>query len=318
MEYIFGSTLICADKDSAQKVTFDPSIRMKSVTLEGDVYDPSGTLSGGSAPNTSGLLIKMAQLRDLKLQRAALQSELEKIDKELSALTAFSSKVGKLSSELQLKEHALGLLHTQLSKSVYKQLLDSQTELNNTIEEARQTITSATERQQIATRKCSQIEKDMKEYADHRESKLASIRNQISLLKKSLDDSSKAYNVFQKELQVLGCEIETFEKDLVKVREQLVQAEEVRVGHVQELEALEKELAGVQVGVVFLSEISAYVVLIFLFIIIISSNLTKKPVVSLPKNKNSSPNTIRNSSVSKKKRNPEPANATTSNYHAPN
>lgn len=247
MEYIFGSTLICADKESAQKVTFDPSIRMKSVTLEGDVYDPSGTLSGGSAPNSSGLLVKMARLRDLKLQRAAIKEQLAKVDEELSALTAFSSKVGKLSSDLQLKEHALGLLHTQLAKSTYKQLLDQQTELNKTIEEARATIQSSTERQQVAQRKCAQIEKDMKEYADHRESKLASIRNQISLLKKSLDDSSKAYNVFQKQLQVLGCEIETFEKDLVKVREQLAQAEGVRVGHVQELEALEKELAGVQV-----------------------------------------------------------------------
>ena len=29
------------------KVTFDPQIKAKSVTLEGDVFDPAGTLTGG-------------------------------------------------------------------------------------------------------------------------------------------------------------------------------------------------------------------------------------------------------------------------------
>ena len=50
MDYVFGNTLICADAETAKRVTFDPSVRMKSITLEGDSYDPSGTLSGGSSP----------------------------------------------------------------------------------------------------------------------------------------------------------------------------------------------------------------------------------------------------------------------------
>ena len=29
------------------QVTFDPEVKAKSVTLEGDVFDPSGTLTGG-------------------------------------------------------------------------------------------------------------------------------------------------------------------------------------------------------------------------------------------------------------------------------
>ena len=34
------------------QVTFDPAIKAKTVTLEGDVFDPAGTLSGG------GLLVR--------------------------------------------------------------------------------------------------------------------------------------------------------------------------------------------------------------------------------------------------------------------
>jgi structural maintenance of chromosome 2 len=35
---------------------------MRSVTLDGDVYDPSGTLSGGSAPSGDGVLVHVQEL----------------------------------------------------------------------------------------------------------------------------------------------------------------------------------------------------------------------------------------------------------------
>ncbi|KAI0478886.1 hypothetical protein GGR56DRAFT_348389 [Xylariaceae sp. FL0804] len=35
MEYVFGNTLVCQDAETAKKVTFDPNVRMRSITLEG-------------------------------------------------------------------------------------------------------------------------------------------------------------------------------------------------------------------------------------------------------------------------------------------
>ena len=40
MRYVFGNTLICNDSASAKRVTFDKTIRQRTVTLEGDVFDP--------------------------------------------------------------------------------------------------------------------------------------------------------------------------------------------------------------------------------------------------------------------------------------
>jgi structural maintenance of chromosome 2 len=56
MEWVFGQTFICKDMETAKKVTFHERILKKSVTLDGDVFDPSGTLSGGKYPT---LLSKM-------------------------------------------------------------------------------------------------------------------------------------------------------------------------------------------------------------------------------------------------------------------
>ena len=40
--YCFGGVLICRTKEQAKKVAFDPSVRRKCITLDGDVYDPAG------------------------------------------------------------------------------------------------------------------------------------------------------------------------------------------------------------------------------------------------------------------------------------
>ena len=47
MEFVFGNTFICSDMDCAKQVTFNESILKKSVTLDGDSFDPAGTLTGG-------------------------------------------------------------------------------------------------------------------------------------------------------------------------------------------------------------------------------------------------------------------------------
>lgn len=117
MEYVFGSTLVCADAETAKKVTFDPAIRMKSVTLEGDVYDPAGTLSGGSAPQSSGVLLTLQKLNEVS-------KELEVQLKELAALQGIIARekktmdaAKKSKQELDLKSHEISLTEEQINSN---------------------------------------------------------------------------------------------------------------------------------------------------------------------------------------------------------
>lgn len=64
MEYVFGEVLVCSDLDCATQLAFHERIRKKCVTLGGDVVDPSGTLSGGSAPKDGSLLQKLIDFRN--------------------------------------------------------------------------------------------------------------------------------------------------------------------------------------------------------------------------------------------------------------
>ena len=49
MEFVFGNAFVCSDMDSAKQVTFNDAVMKRSVTLEGDSFDPAGTLTGGKA-----------------------------------------------------------------------------------------------------------------------------------------------------------------------------------------------------------------------------------------------------------------------------
>ncbi|CAH7668662.1 SMCs flexible hinge, partial [Phakopsora pachyrhizi] len=79
MEFVFGNTLICPDARTAKEVTFDQKVCMKSVTQDGDIYDPSRALSGGSKPSTLGILIKVQELKKVEGLLKDHQSKLEVI-----------------------------------------------------------------------------------------------------------------------------------------------------------------------------------------------------------------------------------------------
>lgn len=114
MVYVFGSTLVCQDAETAKKVTFDPAVRMKSVTLDGDVYDPSGTLSGGSSPSSSGVLVTLQKLSELNNQLSTHERELSELQSLMGKEKKKLDSARRLKQELDLKSHEIKLTEDQI------------------------------------------------------------------------------------------------------------------------------------------------------------------------------------------------------------
>lgn len=114
MEYVFGSTLICEDAETAKRVTFEPAVRMKSVTLEGDVYDPSGTLSGGSSPNSSGVLVTLQKLNEISKEIGLRENELSELQASMAKEKKKLDAARKTKQELDLKSHEIKLTEEQI------------------------------------------------------------------------------------------------------------------------------------------------------------------------------------------------------------
>jgi structural maintenance of chromosome 2 len=115
MEYVFGSTLVCEDAETAKRVTFDPAVRMKSVTLQGDTYDPAGVLSGGSAPQSSGVLVTLQKLNEITAVLKSQESQLSTLQATMAKEKKKVDASRKTKQELDLKAHEIKLTEEQIS-----------------------------------------------------------------------------------------------------------------------------------------------------------------------------------------------------------
>ncbi|BCR88063.1 condensin subunit SMC2 [Aspergillus chevalieri] len=246
MNYVFGNTLVCKDADTAKRVTFDPSVRMKSVTLDGDVYDPSGTLSGGSAPNSSGVLVTLQKLneitREIRTKERHLASLEENMRREKKKLDATRA----LKQELDLKTHEIKLTEEQISNNSSSSIIQAVEEMRANIEQLKKDITNAKARHSEATKDIKRIEKDMSEFNDNKDSKLAELQASVDSLKKNLSKNSNAVKTLQKELQSSRLESEQVGSDLSAAEEQSAEVENTLKVQIEEIESMKREQARIK------------------------------------------------------------------------
>ncbi|KAK4499492.1 hypothetical protein PRZ48_010007 [Zasmidium cellare] len=241
MEYVFGSTLVCADASTAKKVTFDPSVRLKSVTVEGDVYDPSGTLSGGSAAQGSGVLLKLQKLN-------TITQELEKEEQKLAVLEQTMAKDAqklksgqKMKQELDLKSHEIQLAESQIASNSSSTIIASVQEMKETIAALKENIQTAKQRQGDAEKEVKRIEKDMKDFSSNKGAKLEQLQGDLDKLKKSLSKAQASIKPLQQEVRDANVDAEQTGSDLSAAQEELHDAETTIQGQKEELESHEAE-----------------------------------------------------------------------------
>ena len=263
MDYVFGTTLVCEDAETAKRVTFDPSVHMKSVTLEGDVYDPSGTLSGGSSPNTSGVLLILQKLNELNTELRSEEMNLQELQATIMQQRKKLDAARKTKQELDLKDHEIKLTEDQISsnssssvskisviifmKLIVFKIIQAVAEMKSNIEQLRKAIVDARSRHIEATNDMKRIEKDMKEFSNNKDDKLFELQRSLDSLRKNFIKNATVVKTMQKELQGSRLEAEQAGGDLSAAEEQLGESKQTLKAQKEEIESLQKEQAQVKV-----------------------------------------------------------------------
>ena len=115
--FVFNDTLICHDAASAQAVTFTRHDGVRSVTLDGDVYEPSGTMSGRAAPGRFGVLVRAQELHAAEERVADARKTLEALEREEAKGRSAREAWRARTREVDIKEHELRLLQEQVGSS---------------------------------------------------------------------------------------------------------------------------------------------------------------------------------------------------------
>ncbi|SZF02114.1 unnamed protein product [Blumeria hordei] len=246
MEYVFGNTLICNDATTARRVTFDAAVRMKSITLEGDSYDPSGTLSGGSAPNSSGVLITLQKLNELNRERDLQEKELSDLQAIISREKRRLDQFKKTKQELDLKSHEIKLYEEQINGNSSSSIIQEVMNMKDTLVQLKSNLIEAKERQDEAQNDVKRIEKDMNDFDSNKDGKLVELQISLDTLRKSLATNSATVKNLQKELQSARLDSEHIESDLTTALEQLRDSEQALKSQEVEIAALVSEQTLVQ------------------------------------------------------------------------
>ncbi|RUS21454.1 hypothetical protein BC937DRAFT_92655 [Endogone sp. FLAS-F59071] len=214
MVYVFGNTFICKDAESAKRVTFDKSVRVKSVTHDGDVYDPQGTLSGGSKSQSAGILIKIGQLKEVRAQLDARRKALETLENQIKSSQKVMNEYNDLKKKFDLMEHQVSLLEERLSKSMHAQLLQQVESFKQQLTEQEEIVVASQRKRKEALEACKSIESEMNDFKNNKDSKLKELKKKVLASKTGLAKNAQNVTNMQREVQTLQLEIEQLEADI--------------------------------------------------------------------------------------------------------
>lgn len=247
MEYVFGNTLICADAETAKRVTFDPAVRMRSITLEGDSYDPSGTLSGGSSPNSSGVLVTLQKFNELTKELNAKKRVLSELQSTMLREKKKLDQARKIKQELDLKSHEIKLTEEQIGSNSSSSIIQEVENMKQNIIQLKSDLAEAKKRQEEATKDVKRIEKDMKDFNNNKDAKLVELQVSLDALRKALAQKSASVKVLQKELQGARLDSEQVGGDLSTAQEHLQESEQILKAHEEEMADLLSEQIQIKV-----------------------------------------------------------------------
>ncbi|KAG2711067.1 hypothetical protein I3760_04G059500 [Carya illinoinensis] len=192
MEYVFGSTFICKTMDAAKEVAFNNEIRTPSVTLEGDIFQPSGLLTGGSRKGGGDFLRQLHDLAEADSELSTHQKKLAEIETQIAELRPLQKKFMDLKAQLELKSYDLKLFQGRAEQNEHHKLSELVKRIGQELEETK----SMAKEKQLLYENCvntvSLLEKSIKEHDNNREGRLKDLEKKIKMIKSQTQSSSKA------------------------------------------------------------------------------------------------------------------------------
>lgn len=88
IKYLLGAVVVAEDIDCAVSIAKKYGYRVKTVTLDGQVVNPGGSLTGGSLTKNAGLLSRGSDIKSLEYDAQRLEKKLKETENQLNDAVA--------------------------------------------------------------------------------------------------------------------------------------------------------------------------------------------------------------------------------------
>ncbi|XP_012054362.1 PREDICTED: structural maintenance of chromosomes protein 2 [Atta cephalotes] len=242
MTWIFGQIFVCKDMETAKKIAFHERIMKKCVTLEGDLFDPVGTLSGGAPAKAGSVLLKLEEMKAIKNELNHKKTLLRDIESALSNIAKTAEKYALLKQKYDLLTYEISMIQQRLQQTSYHKIKEEVASLNEAIEELTKRMTAAKNLEKENTKRAKDIEIQLKDAVNIREKQLKEAENQLNILKKKSEQSRKEWQKREQESETLELEIKELKKSIENGDEQMLQVNEKNNMFEEKGETLQQQL----------------------------------------------------------------------------
>jgi structural maintenance of chromosome 2 len=190
IEYVFGTSFVVDGTKAANQIC--DATKTRTVTLEGDVYDPSGTISGGSKNNLGTTLAKLTELSVASDELARQQKQLATVKAQVQAIQASSVQFEKLSGMLELAETELAGIEKHLSQTSYGILFEKFESMLKELQEAKDQCSEMQKEKEAKWELYQELKGREVELTQERENRLGRIEEAVKQAKLAAVDTAKS------------------------------------------------------------------------------------------------------------------------------
>ncbi|CEF65312.1 Structural maintenance of chromosomes protein [Strongyloides ratti] len=243
MEHLFGNVLVCSDADVAKRVCFNKEVNVRCVTLDGDDYNPSGILTGGSSRQASGSILKATlSVKSCKEELNKIANDIKNVYTEYNNLSKYKNKYEELEDQLRFQTFELQKIKQAIESS---KLFSTKSQLEKNIRRLNEIEELLCE----GEKKIESIEKRYKEAEENERDANGFKEREKNSAMKAIDDAQKELEVskqkFIKAENIVGNlkhEIETYEVSIKNETERIIEMTEMAKKFNDELKELEEPI----------------------------------------------------------------------------
>ena len=205
---LLGKTVVVEDMDTAIILARQNKYGFKIVTLKGDIINPSGAISGGSIkPNTTNIIGRAGQIKDLLSELSKLEKNLEKVKNEkkeyIKSITSILEQAETIEKEAQSSEITYAT-EKQKVESIEEAIAKLENKLANLKKESLDI--EKTKEQTLITK--ARYETEIKEL----EQKMETLNGQISVFAEKNKDNQKYIDDLNFDITNLKISVSSFDE----------------------------------------------------------------------------------------------------------
>ncbi|GKD69400.1 structural maintenance of chromosomes protein 2 [Tanacetum coccineum] len=222
MEFVFGETSVCKTNAAAEKVAFDRRVKTRSVTLEGDLFQSGGLVTGGSVRRVGDQLRQLHALGEAYSELSLHEKRLSEIEAKINALVPLHEKYNELKQQLEVKAFRLKQSQNTAEQNEHHKLSEIVKRIKQELEEAKSALTEKHAFYEESVTKVANLVISVQDHANNEDGSLKTRAEKIEAVKKKMQSAKKNLKGYEKEREKLIMKVEALKQEYASLENQLV------------------------------------------------------------------------------------------------